>query len=204
MIRDNIAKLLKENSRASIILISTFMLVIAASGVTIGVLLGPSGISNLDHKSQYQQIEDTQAMRVESSHAVVTENETAQYVNVTLTKWDTDVDLSNLTLLWMGPEVDKELSHSSPEKANAASNTDDAGDSFYFTTNPVKDSDSSAPVLNHPSDRIQVAINTTAIRGEPLKGGEEINFRYTTGEGRVIIDTVNIPSTLKNKSTVKI
>ena len=66
----------------------------------------------------------------------------------------------------------------------------------------IKDPDGSAPVLDSQDDRFTVIMNSTAIGGQGLGGGQSTDIKLTTQYGAVTLYRASVPQSLSGKSAV--
>lgn len=129
-----------------------------------------------------------------NSVANVTESGTVDYVNLTVVRnGSADVDLSSVTVEWVGPKTAMTLPYGT-----------DPGSEAVFSVVPVEDADDSAPVLNSPDDRFKVVINAETLSGKQLEAGQKVALKLTTKNGENVIHRVRIPESLEEGSKVSV
>lgn len=130
---------------------------------------------------------------VVGSFGNVTESATVDYVNVTVMRGSgsSDIDLSNATISWVGPNVATTLTYDAGHGGQAA-----------FGVAPLVDDDGSAPVLDDPSDRFSIVLNVEALAGEPLRPGQEAQLKLTTQKGATTVYRLNVPESLAGETAV--
>lgn len=102
-----------------------------------------------------------------------------------------DIDLSNATIQWIGPDTATTLT--------AGDTT--TGDTFVVE--PVKDADDSVPVLNEHDDRFKLTIDASEV-GSALSAGDELQLTITTQYGAKTTYWVSVPDDLSGESTVRL
>lgn len=196
-----LTNLLKTQPGSTPIII-ILVLLTAIAGATIGITLGSDPVPPFQDTSDRH--EGPNAFKVESGHANVTQASAVDTIRLVVMKGDERIDVSQLTITWIGPSTRKALVNGTPSQMHATHRNVTVGNSLYFSIQPISDSDNSAPVLNDEDDRFRITMNATAIRGTPLQSSHEVHLKLKAADGSLELYTVTVPDTLQNKSEIKV
>ncbi|WP_128477178.1 hypothetical protein [Halorussus pelagicus] len=178
------------------------MTAVIVLGVGIGFVMTSGSILKPDSKQgATPHYEDE--LKIQDGRANVTGNGTVDSLELTITKGDSQVDLSGVSITWVGPHKAVSLVAETTESENVRT-TVRPGQSQRFYVSPRHDTDESFPVLNAESDRFELVINATAVRGKPLSGGERVGLDFTTATRSKVLYTVELPDSLGSDSVVEI
>ncbi|MFB6219192.1 MAG: flagellin, partial [Halobacteriaceae archaeon] len=103
-----------------------------------------------------------------------------------------DIDLSNVTIRWIGPDGTETLTIDTVDDANPD-----------FNTTSIKDADGSAPVLNDPDDRVDLGINATQTGLSTLEADETVVLTLTTQSGGTTEVRLTVPEPLTDQNSVE-
>ena len=170
----------------------------------IGLGITSSGILDSPDTGHRPIPDPGEALKVQGGHATVTENGTVSNINLVIAKGGNEVDLSAVSITWEGPIESLTLVSGTKGEMNARSDSVEIGESQQFYISPIQDTDNSFPTLNADTDLFKLQLDATAIRGQPLTGGQTVALKFTTGDLGVVVYRIKLPSSLEGKSTVEI
>lgn len=182
---------LREKQLLTVAIIATVVVGTVSAGVAIGVLT---------EQPDQERPQQTNKLVIINGTAHVTENSTVNYVNLTVRRGTRNVNLSSVTIEWLGPNVAENLV--SKDKTTAGVET--SSDSRYFRAVPLRDQDNSAPLVNAQTDRFKLVINVPAISGQRLAPGDTVELKLITPRRAVTRYTITIPESLGEQTTVQV
>ncbi|WP_276299166.1 hypothetical protein [Halorussus lipolyticus] len=178
-------------------------MITAIVGVTVGFALSTSGIIQPDSPPHHSAPDSDEELQIEGGYANVTANGTVDYINLTVTKGESEVNFGGVSILWSG--VNRSVSLVGyPNGTTTQQNTVQPGESQRFYVSPIYDTDESFPVLNTESDRFRVTMNVTAIEGHPIDASQRIALKFTLANRKHVQYAFRLPDSLHNKSVVEI
>jgi archaellin len=180
--------------------ISTLALVgLAAIALAVGVTA--TGVLDAPSRSHGPPPDVEPAIEVRGGHANVSAGGTVERLHLVLSGGSEAVDLSAVSVAWDGPREAVSLVAETGGRPDARSDAVEPGEYRRFSVSPVRDADGSFPVVNADGDRVELVVNATAVRGDPLTGGERVALTFT-GDGVVAVYTVELPESLDGEETV--
>ncbi|MFC4551259.1 MULTISPECIES: archaellin/type IV pilin N-terminal domain-containing protein [Halorussus] len=214
-----------------IVFIAMVLVAAIAAGVlinTAGFLQTKS-----EQTGQESSAQVSNRVQVVSGFGNVGNDEKVDYLNLTVMRGSgsDDINLSAATIEWIGPNRATTLTKvpeakdgdGSPSgdnfnqaiqltKADGSSRTamdvsgsdSEVGDFDYFDVTKIKDPSKSVPVLDEQDDRFKIMLNTTAITGQRLSEGSEVELKLTTQYGAVTIYRANVPQSLSQENAVTV
>ncbi|WP_313692660.1 archaellin/type IV pilin N-terminal domain-containing protein [Halorarum halobium] len=194
----------EERGQVGIGTLIVFIAMVLVAAIAAGVLINTAGFlqstaQETGEQSASQVSDRVQEVVTTGNVTVDNGSEVIDYVNVTVTlaPGAGEVDLENTTATWVGPKGTYTLT-------NASVDTGD-GD---FTTDIVKDSDDSAPVLNDPDDRVlmvfELSASGNADKPDYLQEGDEVTLKLNTKSGATTTIRFAVPDSLGNKQAVEL
>ncbi|MFC7080040.1 hypothetical protein [Halorussus caseinilyticus] len=177
------------------------MIALVFSATTGGVLVG-TGVLQQSPERDFGRDGDHAGVahaKIVGGSANVTANGTVDYVNLTVAHGTTDVDFSAVTITWLGPDRRVTLVYRDAPTADA----DAPKRVDRFTVVPIRDPDTSAPLLTE-SDRFELVMDVTSIRKRPLTSDQSVELRLLTGDGIVRVYRLTIPSSLGERGAVAV
>jgi flagellin FlaA/flagellin FlaB len=171
-----------------------FIAMVLVAAIAAGVLINTAGFLQTKSEQTGEEASAQVSNRVQVVSAFGTvSNEEVTTINLTVMRGSgsDDINLSAATIEWIGPEEAKTLTYN-----------ESVGDDS-FSVSPIKDPDSSAPVLNTQDDRFKVTMNASKI-SNPLGEGEEVKLKLTTQYGAVTLYRANVPQSLSQESAVTV
>jgi flagellin-like protein len=111
-------------------------------------------------------------------------------VTVTQAPGAENIDLETVTVQWVGPSGSYDFVHTNP------------GSGDVFSTSAIKDSDTSAPVVNDPDDRIVMEFDLTSNGPDKIDPGSTVELRFSTQSGGSVTTTLVVPESLEGESAV--
>ncbi len=195
----------EERGQVGIGTLIVFIAMVLVAAIAAGVLINTAGFlqSSAEQTGQESQEQVTNRLQVLSSTGEKTgdsgKNEIGK-VALTSTKAPgaDDIDLEEVTIQWVDDDGTYNLIHT--DSSESEPNLD-------FDTNPFKDSDDSAPVINSPDDRIDLVItlNQNADDGPGfLQEGETATLRITTSSGTATTERLVVPESLSGTTATNL
>ena len=213
--KDKIEKRLNDRGQVGIGTLIVFIAMVLVAAIAAGVLINTAGFlqTKSEQTGQESSAQVSNRVQVVSGFGNVA-NERVDYINLTVMRGSgsDDINLSSSTIEWIGPNKATTLTAGSYGKAVVNTSSEsadsdsvaDAGNKAYFNVQAIKDPSDSVPVLDEQDDRFKVMLNTTAISGDTLGEGQEVELKLTTQYGAVTIYRANIPQSLSQESAVTV
>ncbi|MFC7135598.1 archaellin/type IV pilin N-terminal domain-containing protein [Halobaculum litoreum] len=192
----------EERGQVGIGTLIVFIAMVLVAAIAAGVLINTAGFLQSKSQETGQQSSKQVSDRVQEVATVGNvSNNAVDFVNVTVTQGagSGEIDLENTTVTWIGPSGTYQLiAHSDFD------NTSDAtGD--VFTYDVVKDTDTSAPVLNDNDDRLQYIFDVSDFTGgQELAEGDEVTIKINTMAGATTSIRFTVPESLGQKEAVEL
>ncbi|WP_313692658.1 archaellin/type IV pilin N-terminal domain-containing protein [Halorarum halobium] len=190
----------EERGQVGIGTLIVFIAMVLVAAIAAGVLINTAGFLQSTAQETGEQSSSQVSDRVQE--VVTTGGDidgsagTLGKVNVTVTlaPGAGEVDLENVTATWVGPQGTYTLVNETVADAGEAN----------FSTDVVKDSDDSAPVLNDADDRLQLVFVPGDFSGGPLAEGDEVTLKLNTKSGATTTIRFAVPDSLGNKNAVEL
>ncbi|WP_435126203.1 archaellin/type IV pilin N-terminal domain-containing protein [Halobaculum sp. D14] len=188
----------EERGQVGIGTLIVFIAMVLVAAIAAGVLINTAGF--LQSKAQEtgqqsaKQVSDRLQEVVTSGN--VTNGGKVDYVNVTVTlaPGSGEVDLSNATISWIGPQGTETLTHNSSSE-----------DGWQFGTSIVKNTDGSNTVLNDPDDRFNIEFDLSDSNAPAfLQEGQSVTIKINTMSGATTTVRFTVPQSLDGKSAVEL
>jgi flagellin FlaA/flagellin FlaB len=187
----------EERGQVGIGTLIVFIAMVLVAAIAAGVLINTAGF--LQSKSEATGQQSTQQVSNRLQEVVTTGsvagNDSIDTVEVTVSQAPGagEIDLTNATITWIGPDGTYTLTH----------DTIGTGDG-NFSVSQVKDADGSSPVLNEPDDRLTVQFDLTTGPLSALAEGEEVTIKINTMSGSTTTIRFVVPESLGSKSAVEL
>jgi flagellin FlaB len=134
----------------------------------------------------------TNRVDVVSSYGIVGNSDDVKSLNMTvrLAAGSDNVDLEDATINYQSES--KVVTLEQGGTANAG----------FFKVSPVKDDDTSSPILNDRGDRFEISIDAIDTEGGPgLAPGSEVKLEISTKTGDTTVVLLTTPDTYSGKSS---
>ncbi|WP_135825952.1 archaellin/type IV pilin N-terminal domain-containing protein [Halorussus ruber] len=196
--KEKIKERLTDRGQVGIGTLIVFIAMVLVAAIAAGVLINTAGFlqTKSEQTGEESSAQVSNRVQVVSAFGEVGNDEKVTEISLTVMRGSgsDDINLSAATIEWIGPEKAKTLVH----------DMDGGGtEDNEFTVSPIKDSDSSEPVLNTQDDRFEITMDATKI-SSALDEGEEVKLKLTTQYGAVTLYRANVPQSLSQESAVTV
>ncbi|WP_128478989.1 hypothetical protein [Halorussus pelagicus] len=201
MVWNYISEKIKEDEQAR--KRATFGLVVSTAmlGIIAGFALTSTGVLRPDTLHGKDNLPEDE-LAIQGGYANVSANNSIDRVRLIVTKGSESVDFSGVSVTWHGVNVSTSLVSAPVEDIGSAKSSIKQSERFEVAS--VHDQDSSFPVLNEESDRFELVFHVDAIEGTPIKSGQIVTLEFTLPDRSIVAYTVELPTSLDGKSTVKV
>jgi len=178
-----------------------FIAMVLVAAIAAGVLVNTAGFlqATAEDAGQESVNKVTNRLDVVSTHGMVNKSTdtTIDTLNLTvrMAAGSGEVDVNSTTIKYLSGTTARTLVHNNSASGVADPNlTNDE-----FVSEALNDGDSSYPVLNEQSDRVEIRINTSVVEGSSVNGtatGETVKLDLTTRSGGTTQIILTMPQQL--------
>ncbi len=177
-----------------------FIAAILIAAATVGVLFDVTGVlqgqtASTSTESSAQLTDRLDVVAVTGNNISATEPHTIREVNVIITQagGSGDVDLTNVTAQWYGPD----------DSYNLLSDRAGGPGDQTFTTAALDDPEGTFPVLTSPEQRFTLRFEPgTAFGSSGLTAGERVRIQLTAQSRSSKTVRFTVPQSLSGRSSV--
>ncbi|WP_410764991.1 archaellin/type IV pilin N-terminal domain-containing protein [Haloferax sp. DFSO60] len=184
-----------------------FIAMVLVAAIAAGVLVNTAGFLQATAEDAGQQSVNKVTNRVDvvSVHGIVNGSSPKSVDNLNLTvrlaAGSGSVSLNNTSIKYLSADTARTLVNNnsadaeSIDWANASNNE--------FAVRDIADDDTSFPILNSQTDRVEVVINTSVVEGSAKNGlqtGESVTLEITSRNGGTAQVILTMPQQLAGKN----
>jgi flagellin FlaB len=178
-----------------------FIAMVLVAAIAAGVLVNTAGFlqATAEDAGQESVNKVTNRLDVVSTHGMVNKSSdtTIDTLNLTvrMAAGSGEVDVNSTTIKYLSGTTARTLVHNNSASGVADPNLTNG----EFVSEPLNDGDSSYPVLNEQSDRVEIRINTSVVEGSGVNGtatGETVKLDLTTRSGGTTQIILTMPQQL--------